>query len=288
MNQVDSLQKGIDYIENNLAGEIDNVKLQSITSMNVVQFQKTFLGITGYTVGEYIRNRRLTVSAFELINSKSSVLDIALKYGYDSSEGFSRAFREFHGVNPNEVKKGKTNFNLFNKITLEIKVNGGSKMKFEIVELESRDFIGIKTVAAGNMNKDIDTRWDNDDEAWKSTRKQQNNLVTDDHIRYEIYKKVNESKYFHYICTKCSNIPDDCEKVQFNGGLFAKITTEKCKYPTIQLKEVYYSSLIDNQWLSDAGYQLDDSRNQLYVTNWTMINREERYIEIYLPISKSE
>ncbi|MGN0573233.1 MAG: helix-turn-helix transcriptional regulator, partial [Acutalibacteraceae bacterium] len=129
MNQVDSLQKGIDYIENNLAGEIDNVKLQSITSMNVVQFQKTFLGITGYTVGEYIRNRRLTISAFELINSKSSVLDIALKYGYDSSEGFSRAFREFHGVNPNEVKKGKTNFNLFNKITLEIKVNGGSKMK---------------------------------------------------------------------------------------------------------------------------------------------------------------
>ena len=129
MNQVDILQSGIDYIEENLAGKIDNAKLQSITSMSSVQFQKTFLGITGYTVGEYIRNRRLTAAAFELLNGCVSVLDTALKYGYDSSEGFSRAFRDFHGVNPNEVKKGKTNFNLFNKITLEIKVNGGSKMK---------------------------------------------------------------------------------------------------------------------------------------------------------------
>lgn len=286
MNQVDILQSGIDYIEENLAGKIDNAKLQSITSMSSVQFQKTFLGITGYTVGEYIRNRRLTAAAFELLNGCVSVLDTALKYGYDSSEGFSRAFREFHGVNPNEVKKGKTNFNLFNRIKLEIKVNGGSKMKFETVELESRDYIGVKTAAAGNMNRDIDLRWDNDDEAWESTRKQQNDLLTADYIWYEIYRKNDDSSYSHYICSKCVQIPQGCEKVRFDGGLFAKITTEKSKYPTMQLKDVYYSSLIDNRWLSDSGYKLDDNRNQLYVTHWTMVEKEERYIEIYLPISK--
>lgn len=288
MNQIDSLQSGIDCIERNLTGEINNDELQSVTSMSIVQFQKTFLGITGYTVGEYIRNRRLTVAAFELINNKSSVLDIALKYGYESSEGFSRAFKEFHGVNPNEVKKGKTKFNLFNKITLEIKVNGGSKMNFEIVELENLNFIGVKTTVSGNMNKDIDARWDNDDEVWESTRIQQNDLATYEHIWYEIYKKVDDTQYLHYICTKRNNVPCGCEEVCFNGGLFAKITTEKCKYPTTQLKDVYYSSLIDNQWLADSGYKLDDNRNQLYVTNWTMIDKEERYIEIYLPISKSK
>lgn len=288
MNQVDSLQRGIDYIESNLTGEINNEKLQSITSMNITQFQKTFLSITGYTVGEYIRNRRLTLAAFELINSKSSVLEIALKYGYDSSEGFARAFREFHGVNPNTLKKGRTNFNLFNKITLEIKVNGGSKMNFEIVNLDSQDFTGYKTIALGNMNKDIDARWDNDDNAWEASRKEQNALMTDDHIWYEIYKKVDDSQYVHYICTKCGNIPNGCEKVHFDGGLFAKVTTEKCKYPTEQLKDVYYQTLIDNVWLSNSGYKLDDERNQLYITNWTMLDKEERYIEIYLPISKSE
>ena len=130
MNQMDSLQKGIDYIEHNLTGEVDGAQLQSVTSMSIVQFQRTFQTITGFTVSEYIRKRRLTAAAFELIKSSRSVLDIALKYGYDSSEGFSRAFREFHGVNPNEVKRGGGNFYLFNKITLEIKINGGRKKKF--------------------------------------------------------------------------------------------------------------------------------------------------------------
>lgn len=286
MNQVDSLQRGIDYIEKSLTEELSNQNLQSVTSMNINQFQKTFLSITGYTVGEYIRNRRLTLAAFELINSKNSVLDIALKYGYESSEGFSRAFKEFHNVNPKEIKKGKTNFNIFNKITLEIKVNGGSKMKFKIVELDSQDFAGFKAISHGNMNKDIDRRWDNDDDAWESSRKEQNALMTDDHIWYEVYRKIDESKYFHFICSKCSSIPNGCEKVHFDGGLFAKITTEKCKYPTEQLKDVYYQTLIDNEWLLNSGYKLDDKRNQLYITNWTMLEKEERYIEIYLPISK--
>lgn len=286
MNQVDSLQKGIDYIEHNLTGEVDGAQLQSVTSMSIVQFQKTFQTITGFTVSEYIRKRRLTAAAFELIKSNHSVLDIALKYGYDSSEGFSRAFREFHGVNPNEVKRGGVNFHLFNKITLEIKVNGGSKMKFETTKLKSRDFIGVKTIAAGNMNKDIDARWDNDDEAWEATRKEQNDIMTNDHIWYEIYRKSGEYSYLHYICSDCENIPPGCEKVHFNGGLFAKITTEKCKYPTGQLKDVYYSALADNTWLSETGYKLDEYRDQLYVTNWTMIDKEERYIEIYLPVSK--
>lgn len=288
MKQVDSLQRGIDYIESNLTGEISNENLQSVTSMNITQFQKTFLSITGYTVGEYIRNRRLTLAAFELINSKNTVLDIALKYGYDSSEGFSRAFKEFHNVNPNEIKRGRTNFNLFNKITLEIKVNGGSKMKFEMLTLKGDDFIGVKTIAAGNMNKDVDKRWDNDDEAWETTRKQQNDLATDDHIWHEVYKKVDDSQYVHYICTKGSNIPGGCEKVHFDGGLFAKITTERCKYPTEKLKDVYYQTLMDNEWLANSGYKLDDERNQLYITNWTMLDKEERYIEIYLPILKAE
>lgn len=286
MNQVDSLQNGIDYIENNLIGEISNENLQFAASMSVTQFQKTFLSITGYTVGEYIRNRRLTLAAFELINCKHSVLDVALKYGYDSSEGFSRAFKEFHNINPNEIKKGKANFNIFNKITLEIKVNGGSKMNFEIVELDGLDLVGFKTIALGSMNTEIDKRWDNDNDAWELSRKEQNDIMTNDFVWYEVYKKIDDSQYAHYICSKCSKIPDGCEKVHFSGGQFAKITTAKSKYPTEQLKDVYYQTLIDNEWLSNSGYKLDDGRNQLYVTNWTMIDKEERYIEIYLPISK--
>ena len=79
MNQVDSLQKGIDNNEHNLTGEEDGTQLQSVTSMSIVQFQKTFQAITGFTVSEYIRKRRLTAAAFELIKSNHYLLDIALK-----------------------------------------------------------------------------------------------------------------------------------------------------------------------------------------------------------------
>lgn len=286
MNHLDTLQNGIDYIESHLADEISNEEISAVTRMSIVHFQKAFLGITGLTLGEYIRNRRLTLAATELAGGKNTVLQIALKYGYESSEGFSRAFREFHGVNPNVIKTGKGRFYLFNKITLEIKVNGGNKMNFEITELKNKSLAGIRTIASGNMNKDIDKRWDNDDEAWETTRRQQNELLTDDHIWYEVYRKKDDDTYLHYICSGCDEIPTGCERVNFEGGLYAKITTERCKYPTEQLKGAYYSSLIDNQWLEDAGFELDDKRNQLYVTNWTMIEKEERFIEIYLPVNK--
>ena len=161
-------------------------------------------------------------------------------------------------------------------------------MKFEIVELKDKAFVGFKTTAHGNMNKDIDTRWDNDHDAWEASRIEQNSLVTDEHIWYEIYNKIDDSKYVHYICTNREDIPNGCQKVRFEGGAFVKIVTEKCKYPTMQLKDVYYQALIDNKWLSDSGYKLDEKRNQLYITNWTMIDKEERYIEIYLPVSKKQ
>lgn len=284
MNNIESLQRGIDYIESNLTDVINNEELSSAACMSAVHFQKTFFGLTGMTVGEYVRNRRLTLAAAELASGKNSVLDVALKYGYESSEGFSRAFKEFHGVNPNELKTKIRNYYLFNKITLEIKVNGGNKMKFEITELEKKNFVGVRTIASGNMNTDIGKRWDNDDEAWEATRKEQNDLITEDHVWYEIYRKKDDETYFHYICTDKKEIPGGCEAVVFKGGLYAKITTERCKYPTEQLKDIYYSSLIDNHWLAKSGYSLDYSRDQLHATHWTMIEREERYIEIYLPV----
>lgn len=286
MYDIDRLQKGINYIDENLRGKMDFKRLEQITLMSVSQFQKTFSGITGLSLNEYIRKRRLSNAALELVKSDRSILDTALAYGYETPEGFSRAFKDFHKINPMEVKKGNRNFSLLGKITLEIKVNGGTEMRFEFVELTDKAFAGIKTIADGNMNGDIDARLRNDKEVWESTRKQQNDIMTDDCIWYEIYKKADDHFYEHYICTDRAPLPDRCMSVSFDGGLYVKISTEKSKYPTMQLGGVYYSTLIDNQWLTDAGYELDDNRNQLYVTNWNMTDKEERYIEIYLPVLK--
>jgi len=107
MDWLDNLQKAINYIEEHLLED------EMITDMNISHeiysstdsFRTIFRVITGYSVGEYIRNRRLSLSGEELIQSGHTILDIALKYGYDTPEGFTKAFSRFHGVTPSYVRK---------------------------------------------------------------------------------------------------------------------------------------------------------------------------------------
>ena len=118
MDWLDDLQKAINYIEEHLLED------EMITDMNISNeiysstdsFRTIFRVITGYSVGEYIRNRRLSLSGEELIQSGHTILDIALKYGYDTPEGFTKAFSRFHGVTPSYVRKNRTGLRTFTRV----------------------------------------------------------------------------------------------------------------------------------------------------------------------------
>ena len=122
MDWLDNLQKAINYIEEHLLED------EMITDMNISHeiysstdsFRTIFRVITGYSVGEYIRNRRLSLSGEELIQSGHTILDIALKYGYDTPEGFTKAFSRFHGVTPSYVRKNQTGLRTFTRVQLKI------------------------------------------------------------------------------------------------------------------------------------------------------------------------
>ena len=98
------MQKAIDYIEDNLTETIDydTVAAQSFSSS--YHFQRVFSILCGFTVGEYIRNRRLSLAGTELATSDAKVIDIALKYGYESPDSFAKAFQKFHGILPSRPK----------------------------------------------------------------------------------------------------------------------------------------------------------------------------------------
>ena len=95
---IDRIQNAIDYIEANLDRQIDFSVLYKITLLSKTQFEKVFALLTGYSLGEYIRMRRLTEAGIELKSTNCRVLDMALKYGYESPESFTRAFQKFHGI----------------------------------------------------------------------------------------------------------------------------------------------------------------------------------------------
>lgn len=98
MEYIQSIPKAIDYMEDNLLENINYEDVAKAVYMSNYHFHRIFSLVTGISANEYIKNRRLSLAGQELSMSKSKVIDIAMKYGYDSPESFSRAFTRFHGV----------------------------------------------------------------------------------------------------------------------------------------------------------------------------------------------
>lgn len=104
MDWIMGLQKAVDYIEDNLTENIDYEIVAAQSFSSSYHFQRVFSILCGFTVGEYIRNRRLSLAGAELAVGDSKVIDVALKYGYESPDSFAKAFRKFHGILPSQAK----------------------------------------------------------------------------------------------------------------------------------------------------------------------------------------
>lgn len=132
MDWISGLQKAINYMEANILEEIDYEEVAKCAYSSSFHFQRTFSLLTGITLGEYIRNRRLTLAAIELSMSKMKVIDISLKYGYESPESFSKAFTRFHGISPSAAREPGANLKSFSPIMLKIVMEGGEIMDYKI------------------------------------------------------------------------------------------------------------------------------------------------------------
>lgn len=134
MDWVKSFQGAIDYIEEHITEPADYERIAREMNLSSFYFRKIFTIICGYTVGEYIRSRRLTLAGSELVSTDNRIIDIALKYGYDTPEGFTRAFTGFHGAAPNAVRKHGAPLRLFTKLSVSITMKGGNQMDYKIVK----------------------------------------------------------------------------------------------------------------------------------------------------------
>ena len=130
MDWIDSLQKALNFMEGHLLEEDLNAeRVAKEIYASGAHFQKLFHIVTGVTVGEYIRSRRLSLAGEELLGSQAKVIDLALRYGYETPEAFTKAFARFHGVTPSAVKAGANlnSFSLkfFHPLTIQIRIEGG-------------------------------------------------------------------------------------------------------------------------------------------------------------------
>lgn len=130
----EGITNAIAYIEENLTEDININEISDKAYVSSFYFQKIFNVLCGFTVGEYIRNRRLTLAAQELCSTNIKVIDVAMKYGYDSPDSFARAFVKFHGISPSIAREKGSKLNSFAPLKIKLTLEGGNMLEYKIVE----------------------------------------------------------------------------------------------------------------------------------------------------------
>ncbi|MCC3356058.1 AraC family transcriptional regulator [Bacillus sp. REN16] len=144
MSWLESLQSAIDFMEDHLLEDVSIEEIASHANASPFHFQRTFSILTDITVGDYLRRRRLSLAAEELTKTETKIIDLAYKYGYDTPEAFTKAFRKQHGVSPSDVRKGIGKLQSYSRLVIQVSLKGADPVKYRIVEKEGFKAGGVK------------------------------------------------------------------------------------------------------------------------------------------------
>jgi AraC family transcriptional regulator len=136
------MKEALDLMEKKMEERLDIEEIARAAYSSPFHFQRMFQMLTGMTVAEYMRKRKLTLAAQELAMSASKVLDVALKYGYDSPESFSKAFRRIHGITPSDARNPGVSLKAFPRISFQLSLKGDKDMDYRIEEKEAFNVVG--------------------------------------------------------------------------------------------------------------------------------------------------
>ena len=141
---IEGFQESIDFMEANLTENLDIEVIAGKAALSPFYYQRIFGALCGMTVGEYIRARRMTLAAQELNRKDIKVIDVAVKYGYDSPDSFAKAFQKFHGITPSQAREPGAPLRSFAPMHIKITMEGGSMMDYRIVEKAQFTIVGVK------------------------------------------------------------------------------------------------------------------------------------------------
>lgn len=161
MDWLERINKALDYIEDNIDDDIDYTKIAQAACCSEYHFSRMFSSIAGVPLSEYIRRRRLTLAAFEIQKSDIRIIDVAVKYGYESSDSFARAFHKIHGIKPSDARGKGVQLKAFPKLSFQISIKGDKEMEYRIENLafELRIVGKRKRVKTNRAFKTIPTLW---------------------------------------------------------------------------------------------------------------------------------
>lgn len=146
MEWTEGIRKAIILLEKHLLDDYETEQIAKEVGISEFYLQKGFKFMTGYSMAEYTRNRRLYLAALDVIADKEKVITLAYKYGYDTPESFTKAFTRFHGVAPMQLKKDASKMQVFLPLKITITIQGGAEMDYAVEKMKGFKVVGFERV----------------------------------------------------------------------------------------------------------------------------------------------
>lgn len=156
MEWITRLNSAINYIEEHLCDAVDYDEIAKLACCSTYHFQRMFAYMADTTLSEYIRRRRMSRAAADLQDGSQKIIDIALKYGYDSPTAFNRAFKSVHGVAPSKIKMDGVSIKAFPPISFKITIKGAQQMEYRIEKKDAFRIVGISVPLHREMEKNFE------------------------------------------------------------------------------------------------------------------------------------
>ncbi|WP_105615195.1 AraC family transcriptional regulator [Vallitalea okinawensis] len=282
MSYLNALEKALDYIEKHLNDDIDLAVLAREVGYSLYHFQRIFKGTVGDSIKDYIRKRRITEAAKELTHTNEPVIDIAVKYGYQSREAFSRAFKQVYGRNPSEVRQNCALYHIREPITFDYMMfqykQRTEGMQPAYRKLPNRYVIGKKyqMKADGSNLKEIPLLWNEwvKERAWEQ--------IKDSKYENECMgicipsEGVNFDYMIGHEVHSTDHVPENMTVHKLEGSLYAIFKTIGPITESVQKTWDYIYTI----WLNESSYKHAGTHDIEYYYS----HQGKLVADLYIPI----
>ncbi|MBK1813361.1 AraC family transcriptional regulator [Clostridium sp. YIM B02505] len=297
MDWLEKMNGAIKYIEENLTNNIAYSDVAKIACCSEYHFQRMFSFITEVTLAEYIRRRRLTLAALELQGSSLKVIDVALKYGYESPEAFTRAFRNLHGVSPTFAREKGTQLKAYPPISFSISIKGDIEMNYKIVEKSSFRFFGVEEVmdtTNGNNLVRIPQLWQEcfkDGTIERLVKAQPKELLEEGFVTdvngIMCYRETGEETFPYMIgvfdLDGNAEVPDEFSVISVPALTWVIFRTDEHKSSEVVEKIQAIWERIFSEWFPSSGYEHAEGPELEVYYN---AEGDRNYSEVWIPVVK--
>ncbi len=282
MEWIDRLNSAIRYMEEHLTDEIDYEQLGRIACCSSWHFQRMFSYMAGIPLSEYIRRRKMSLAAVDLLSSDARIIDIAEKYGYRSPTAFNRAFQSIHGTAPSSIRQEGISVRSFPPITFKITVKGVEEMNYRIETKEAFRIVGVSVPLEKEIEKNfavIPSKWQ--EISLNGTLQTLAQMMNQEPMGVLGISTCNEEEpWRYYIAVSTSLEAGDYEEYTVPAATWAIFPGEGTNQSIQELER-----RIVTEWLPTSGYEYGNAPDIEVYLNPDPQNA--RY-EVWIPVTKKQ